>query len=120
MIKILIAAILMLIMPCFADVSASIHMFSGQNDLTTSVSLDSGIFHIGMLLVPGSIEMEGMGSVTGNCSSELDYLDPFVKYSESFNSNNRDTKWMYETNNNLIKSMISSKGLDPGDLTGNL
>jgi hypothetical protein len=119
MIKIPIT-IMLLIMPCLADVSVSIHTFNNQEDLTTSVSFDSGISCIGELLEPDNINMMVMGSVTGSCSSKLDYLNPFVKYSESFDSHNRDTKWMNEINSHQIHSVISSKGLGPGELTGNL
>jgi uncharacterized protein YxeA len=104
MIKILIT-IMILIMPCLADVSVSIHTFNNQEDLTTSVSFDSGISCIGELLEPDNINMMVMGSVTGSCSSKLDYLNPFVKYSESFDSHNRDTKWMNEINNYQIHSV---------------
>jgi hypothetical protein len=120
MIKVLITIMMMLIMPCLADVSVSIHTFNNQKDLATSVSFDNGIFCIGELLDTDNIDMMEIGSVTGSCSFKLDYLNPYVKYSESFNSHNRDTKWMNEINNYQIHSAISSKALVPGGLTGNL
>ena len=67
MIKIPIT-IMLLIMPCLADVSVSIHTFNNQEDLTTSVSFDSGISCIGELLEPDNINMMVMGSVTGSGS----------------------------------------------------
>jgi hypothetical protein len=118
MIKILLAT-MMLIMPCLADVSISIHTSNDQEDLTTSVSVDGGIASIGELLEPDNINMMEMGSVTGSGSAKLEYLNPFVKYSESFDSHNRDTKWMNEINNYQVHSVISSKGFGPGELTGN-
>lgn len=108
MIKILVT-IMMLIIPCSADVSVSIHMFNNQEDLTTSVSFDSGISYIEELLESDNINMMEMGSVTGSGSSELEYLNPFVKYSESFDSHNRDTMWMNKVDDCQIKSVISSK-----------
>jgi len=64
-------------MPCLADVSVSIHTFNNQEDLTTSISFDSGISCIGELLDSDNINMMEAGSVTGSGSSKLDYLNPF-------------------------------------------
>lgn len=108
MIKILVT-IMMLTIPCSADVSVSIHMFNNQEDLTTSVSFDSGISCIEELLDTDNINMQETGSVTGSGSSELEYLNPFVNYSESLDSHNRDTKWMNRVDDFQINSVISSK-----------
>jgi hypothetical protein len=111
----LMCAIIMGIIYTAGAVSFSGHFWNGYDTLTTSTELDQGNCNIDILMIPQGvmcgafhdITMHESGHSIGNSSESMSFTNPYIQYSESFVSHDRDTAWQ-----NSVDSAFNIGGYD--------